>query len=107
MWCSKCGGTDHYAKQCPATPTTYFQTVVKPPKEPKQHAPKAKKPWVKPTLTRWVKADSMDTSPKPMDTKSSAMDTHGYKYRDKENRKEQMRDYMRKKRARECPISAS
>ena len=43
----------------------------------------------------WVKADSMDT---PMDTKIGDMDTHGYKYRDKEKRKEQMREYTRKRR---------
>ena len=44
MWCSKCGGTDHYAARC--------LVVAKPTKEPKQHAPKVKKPWVKPTLTK-------------------------------------------------------
>jgi len=88
MWCSRCGGTDHYAGRCPVGPR-------------KAEALKVKKPWVKPTLTRWVKADSMDT---PMDTKIGGMDTPlvsmdtNYRYRDPAKRREQMREYMRKVR---------
>jgi len=87
MKCADCGVDGHKAGW------TYCPARVMSDKPRPDVVPK--KPWVKPTLTRWVKAESMDT---PMDTISSGMDTSGYKYRDKEKRKGQMREYMRRVR---------
>jgi len=39
MWCSRCGGTDHWVARCPVV-------------ESKVEFRKVKKPWLKPTLTK-------------------------------------------------------
>ena len=86
MWCSRCGGTDHWVARCPEV-------------ENEVEFPKAKKPWVKPTLTRWVKAEDVVNSDSVNHSDGKdVVNGVANRYKDKEKRKAYMREYMRRVR---------
>ena len=75
-YCKICGKLGHWPPDCPtARPIAKVEEIIK-----------AKRPWVKPTITRWVKADSLSTE---VDKVSSV---------DKKSRQEYQREWVRKKR---------
>jgi len=75
-YCKICGKLGHWPPDCPtARPIAKVEEIIK-----------AKRPWVKHTITRWVKADSLSTE---VDKVSSV---------DKKSRQEYQREWVRKKR---------
>jgi len=84
MWCRECGGTDHWTAQCQS--------------KPRKEA-KAKKPWVKPTLTKIhlipavslteTKAEALERLAGGNVSLTSSVSLTGF------DRKTYQRDYMR------------
>ena len=86
-YCKICGKLGHWPPDCPtARPIAKVEEIIK-----------AKRPWVKPTITRWVKAEVFTPSSQvvhKIDSVNTCEQATVHK-----DRKEYRREWMRKKRA--------